>query len=110
PMMEYTDRYMRYFQRLMSRKTVLYTEMVTANALTRTKNLDRFLKFDDVQHPVVLQIGGADPQMMAEAAALAQPYKYDAINVNCGCPSSKVANSGAFGAALMREANLVASI
>jgi tRNA-dihydrouridine synthase A len=109
-MMDYTDRYMRYFLRLLSCKTVLYTEMVTAMAITRTKQLDRHLKFDAVQHPVVLQIGGADPEVMAEAAAIAQRYRYDAINVNCGCPSSKVANAGAFGAALMREADLVARI
>ena len=110
PMMDYTDRYMRSFLRLFTRQTVLYTEMVTGMALVHTKELDRHLKFDSQQHPVILQVGGADAGILANAVELAKSYNYDAINLNCGCPSSKVANSGCFGAALMRESALVAEI
>ena len=98
PMMEYTDRYQRFFMRLLSKHAVLYTEMVVANALVRSQYRTQFLEADfDVENPVVLQLGGADPIIMAEAAKLAFSYGYKEINVNCGCPSEKVAGNGCFG-------------
>lgn len=96
----------------MTKKMVLYTEMVTANTLYyNEESRHRFLCFNaPEEHPVVLQLGGADPKMLKEACRLASPYNYDAINLNCGCPSERVSGSGCFGAALMREAPLVGEL
>lgn len=81
--------------RLLSRKTTLYTEMVVDKTVTHNPdNLDRWLKLPAGQGPVVLQLGGNDPALLAEAARLAAPYGYDEINLNCGCPSDKVAGAG----------------
>lgn len=111
PMMEYTDAHQRKLIRLLTVKSVLYTEMVTANALVRTDNQERFLEADFTKEdPVVLQLGGSDPQMMADATKIAYNYGYRDFNVNCGCPSEKVAGAGCFGAALMLNPTLVADI
>ena len=105
PMMDWTDRHCRYFHRLITRDTLLYTEMVTTGALLHG-NQPRHLDFSDEEHPVALQLGGSEPDALAECARLAQKWGYDEVNLNCGCPSERV-QRGAFGACLMREAELV---
>jgi tRNA-dihydrouridine synthase A len=107
PMMDCTDRHQRYLMRLISRRTLLYTEMVTANALARS-DPDRLLALNAFEHPVALQVGGSEPARMAYAAELAEAYGYDEININVGCPSERV-QSGAFGACLMAEPETVAA-
>ncbi len=106
PMMDWTDRHCRYLHRLLSRETLLYTEMVTAPALVRGGAL-HLLDYSPEEHPVALQLGGSDPQELAEAARLGAEAGYDEINLNCGCPSDRV-QSGAFGAVLMKSPDLVA--
>ncbi|HVA55993.1 MAG TPA: tRNA dihydrouridine(20/20a) synthase DusA [Gammaproteobacteria bacterium] len=106
PMMDYTDRHFRYFIRLMSRHTRLYTEMLTTGALLHG-DPRRHLEFDTAEHPLALQVGGSDPQALACCARLAADFNYDEINLNVGCPSERV-QSGRFGACLMREPQLVA--
>lgn len=108
PMMEWTDRHCRYFHRLLSARTELYTEMVTAPALVRG-GATHLLDFDASEHPVTLQLGGSDPTEMAQAAKIGANWGYDAINVNVGCPSDRV-QSGAFGAVLMKSPQLVQDI
>lgn len=105
PMMELTDRHYRYLMRRLTRHTVLYTEMVTTGAVL---NGDQayLLGKDDGDAPVVLQLGGSDPAALAEAASIGEQWRYDAINMNVGCPSDRV-KSGRFGACLMAEAALV---
>lgn len=105
PMMDWTDRHCRYFHRLLSPHARLYTEMVTSAALVRGKQL-RLLEHSQQEHPVALQLGGSDPQELAEAARLGAQAGYDEINLNVGCPSDRV-QSGRFGACLMREPALV---
>jgi tRNA-dihydrouridine synthase A len=105
-MLDWTDRHCRYFHRLLSNHTRLYTEMVTTGAL-RHGDLRRHLRFHDEEHPVALQLGGSEPQELAFAARLGQEWGYDEINLNCGCPSERV-QRGAFGACLMAEPALVA--
>lgn len=105
-MMEWTDRHCRRFLRAISRRTLLYTEMVHANAIIRG-NASRHLAFDAAEHPVALQLGGSDPAMLAAAAGIAEDFGYDEVNLNVGCPSERV-QSGSFGACLMREPQLVA--
>lgn len=107
PMMDWTDRHCRYFLRLLTRHSLLYTEMVTAAALTHGDRV-RLLQFDAAEHPVALQLGGADPQMMADAAVMGAEAGYDEININVGCPSDRV-QSGQFGACLMAEPQRVAA-
>lgn len=107
PMMDWTDRHCRYFLRLISPNVRLYTEMVTTGALIHGDR-DRFLRFDDTEHPVALQLGGSDPAAMAECTKMAADYGYDEVNINCGCPSDRV-QKGAFGACLMAEPDLVAN-
>ncbi len=106
PMMEYTDRFCRYFHRLLSRKTLLYTEMVTSAAIIHG-DAHRHLQFAPEEHPIALQLGGSDPTELAAATRLATRYQYDEINLNCGCPSDRV-QSGMFGAVLMKNAQHVA--
>ena len=101
PMMDWTDRHCRYFMRLISPRVRLYTEMVTAAAILRGDR-DHLLAFDPSESPLTLQLGGSDPEQMAEAAAIAVGYGYDEINMNVGCPSDRV-RSGRFGACLMAE-------
>ena len=104
-MMDWTDRHCRYFLRGFSSKVLLYTEMITAAAILHGDR-QRLLAFDAEEHPVALQLGGSDPQQLAAAARAGEEAGYDEINLNCGCPSDRVA-SGAFGACLMREPALV---
>ena len=113
PMMDWTDAYYRTLARLLTRHTTLYTEMIVDNTIIhqRGKELDRFLHFPALQHPLVLQLGGSDPRSVALAARIAcDGYGYDEINLNCGCPSDKVAGAGTFGAALMKTPELVGDI
>jgi tRNA-dihydrouridine synthase A len=105
-MLDWTDRHCRYFLRLLSRHTLLYTEMVTTGALIHGER-ERFLGFDPAEHPVALQLGGSDPQEMARCARMGADRGYDEININVGCPSDRVQN-GRFGACLMAEPRLVA--
>lgn len=105
-MMDRTDRYDRAFLRCVTRRTLLYTEMVAVEAAVHGDR-DRLLAFDPVEHPVALQLGGSDPRMLAEAARIGEGYGYDEINLNVGCPSARV-RSGRFGACLMAEPDLVA--
>ncbi|WP_292444495.1 tRNA dihydrouridine(20/20a) synthase DusA [Methylibium sp.] len=106
PMMDWTDRHCRYFHRLLSRHTRLYTEMVTTGALLHG-DVPRHLDFNDEEHPVALQLGGSEPADLAACAKLGERWGYDEINLNCGCPSERV-QRGAFGACLMAEPELVA--
>ncbi len=106
PMMDYTDRHCRYFFRLISKETLLYTEMVTTGAILHG-DCDRHLEFNSEEHPLALQLGGSEPDELAECGRIAQDYGYDEINLNIGCPSDRVQN-GRFGACLMAEPNRVA--
>ena len=105
-MMDWTDRHCRFFHRLLTRRTRLYTEMVTTGALLHG-DVPRHLGYDPVEHPVALQLGGSEPDDLARCARLAQQWGYDEVNLNCGCPSERV-QRGAFGACLMGEPQLVA--
>jgi tRNA-dihydrouridine synthase A len=105
-MMDWTDRHCRYFHRLISRRTWLYTEMVTTGALVYG-DVARHLAFTEEEAPVALQLGGSEPADLARAAKLGEQWGYDEINLNCGCPSERV-QRGAFGACLMKESALVA--
>src|SRR5215475_9539233 len=106
PMMDWTDRHCRYFLRGFSRSALLYTEMIPAAAILRGDR-PRFLAFSPEEHPLALQLGGSDPAELAAAARAGEEAGYDEINLNCGCPSERVA-SGAFGACLMLEPERVA--
>ena len=106
PMMDWTDRHCRVFHRQITRHTWLYTEMVTTGALIHG-DVARHLRYDEIEHPVALQLGGSDPADLAISAKLGQEWGYDEINLNCGCPSERV-QRGAFGACLMAEPQLVA--
>ena len=106
PMMDWTDRHCRYFHRLITRHTRLYTEMVTTGALLHG-DVPRHLDFNVEEHPVALQLGGSEPGDLAHCARLAERWGYNEVNLNCGCPSERV-QRGAFGACLMAEAALVA--
>ena len=105
-MMDWTDRHCRFFHRLLSQHTLLYTEMVTTGAL-RHGSVERHLRFNAEEHPVALQLGGSDASDLAFAAKLGEQWGYNEINLNCGCPSDRV-QRGAFGACLMNEPQLVA--
>lgn len=106
PMMDWTDRHCRYFLRLISRHVLLYTEMITADAVLHGDRA-RLLGYHPAEHPVAAQLGGSDPARLAEAARIAADFGYDEINLNVGCPSDRV-RSGRFGACLMAEPDLVA--
>jgi len=106
PMMEWTDRHCRAFHRTLSSRALLFTEMVTADAVIHGDR-ERLLGYSEVEHPLVLQLGGSEPEKLAKAARIAEDFGYDGVNLNCGCPSERV-QSGAFGACLMREPELVA--
>ncbi len=105
-MMDWSDRHCRFFHRLLSRKTLLYTEMVTTGALIHG-DVPRHLQFNAEEHPLALQLGGSEPSELAQCARLGEQWGYDEINLNCGCPSERV-QRGAFGACLMAEPALVA--
>jgi tRNA-dihydrouridine synthase A len=106
PMMDWTDRHCRAFHRTLTRQALLYTEMVTAQAVLHGDR-KRLLGFDAIEHPVALQLGGSDPALLAQAARIAEDVGYDEVNLNVGCPSDRV-QSGRFGACLMQEPALVA--
>ena len=106
PLMDGTDRHCRYFHRLLSGRARLYSEMMVAEAAVRG-DPDRLLGFDPSEHPVALQLGGADPALLARAARIGADLGYDEINLNVGCPSDRV-QSGTFGACLMKTPMLVA--
>jgi tRNA-dihydrouridine synthase A len=106
PMMDWTDRHCRYFLRLISGHTLLYTEMITTAAILHGDH-DRLLSFNSSEHPVALQLGGSNPQALATCASIGEDFGYDEINLNVGCPSNRV-QSGRFGACLMAEPELVA--
>ena len=105
-MMDWTDRHCRAFHRCLSKRALLWTEMVTADAVIHGDR-ERLIGFNDMEHPVVLQLGGSEPGKLAEAARIAEGFGYDEVNLNCGCPSARV-QSGSFGACLMAEPDLVA--
>ena len=105
PMLDWTDRHCRYFHRLMTRQTLLYTEMVTTGAIIHGKG--DYLGYSEQEHPLALQLGGSNPADLARCARLAEERGYDEINLNVGCPSDRVQN-GRFGACLMGEPALVA--
>lgn len=106
PMMDWTDRHCRVFHRLLSKRTLLYTEMVTTGALLHG-SAQRHLAFHTSEHPVALQLGGSEPSALAVAAKMGEDWGYDEINLNVGCPSDRVQN-GAFGACLMATPDVVA--
>jgi tRNA-dihydrouridine synthase A len=105
PMMDWSDRHCRVLHRTLSRHALLYTEMVTTGAIIHGDR-QRLLGFDNLEHPIAVQLGGSDPQALAQSARICEAFGYDEINLNCGCPSDRVQN-GAFGACLMREPRLV---
>lgn len=104
PMIDWTYTHFRVFMRLLAPKALLYTEMITTGAIEHNHN--RVLSFNPIEHPIALQLGGADPKALANAAVKAQEYGYDEVNLNLGCPSDKV-QSGHFGACLMKEPDKV---
>lgn len=106
PMMDVTDRHFRYFMRLITQKTTLYTEMVHTNQI-KHGGAERFLGFNPEEDPVVLQLGGSEPEALASCSQLAENFGYNAVNLNVGCPSERV-QKGSFGACLMKQKNLVA--
>jgi tRNA-dihydrouridine synthase A len=105
PMMEWTDRHCRSFHRLLTRRALLYTEMITTGAVLHGDRA-RLLAFDPAEHPVALQLGGSDPRQLAQCARIAADLGYDEVNLNVGCPSDRV-QEGRFGACLMAEPALV---
>jgi tRNA-dihydrouridine synthase A len=105
PMMEWTDRHCRFFHRRLTRRALLYTEMLTTGALLHGDRA-RLLRYDPAEHPLAVQVGGADPRALAQCAAIAADFGYDEINLNVGCPSDRV-QEGRFGACLMAEPALV---
>lgn len=107
-MMDWTDRHCRAFHRALTRHALLYTEMLTADALIHGDR-ERLLGFSEVERPLALQLGGSDPAKIADAARIAGAFGYDEINLNIGCPSDRV-QAGRFGACLMREPDLVAAL
>ncbi len=106
PMMEWTDRHCRFFHRLLTRRALIYTEMVTSGAVLHGDRA-RLLGFDPAEHPVALQLGGCDPTALAQSARIGEDFGYDEINLNIGCPSDRV-QEGRFGACLMAEPSVVA--
>src|SRR5215471_19755528 len=105
-MMDWSDRHCRYFFRQLTHRAMVYSEMITCGALLHG-DVARHLRFHPAEHPIGLQLGGSDPDELAHCARLGAEYRYDEINLNCGCPSERVAH-GSFGACLMHEPELVA--
>ena len=106
PMMDRTDRHCRYFHRLLTKRSLLYTEMLHVNAILKG-DTEKLLNHHTDEHPLALQLGGSDPSALAEASSIAEKFGYSEVNFNAGCPSSKV-QKGRFGAVLMKEPKLVA--
>lgn len=110
PMVDISDKYFRYFMRLLSKECFLYTEMLNEHAIIYAKKgRESLLSYTENQHPLVCQIGGNNPDKMAEAAKICEDWGYDEVNINCGCPSQKTCDN-CFGAVLMFDPPLVASI
>jgi len=107
PMMDCTDRHFRVLMRQITKRSLLYTEMIVAQALHYSKDRNKLLDFDEIEHPISIQLGGDNPNLLAEAAQMAEDWGYDEINLNIGCPSPKV-KLGNFGACLMGEPKIVA--
>ena len=107
PMMDCTDKHFRMIMRKISRRALLYTEMIVAQSLIYTDQKEKFLNFNEEEHPISIQFGGDNPKILKEAAQIAQDWGYDEINFNVGCPSQRVC-SGNFGASLMKEPEKVA--
>ena len=107
PMMDCTDRHFRVLMRQITKKSLFYTEMIVAQAIHYSKNRNKLLDFDEIEHPISIQLGGDNPKLLAEAAQIAEDWGYDEINLNIGCPSPKV-KSGNFGACLMGKPKIVA--
>ena len=105
PMMDRTDRHCRYFHRLLTKRSFLYTEMLHSNAILNG-DVNKLLEFKAEEHPLAIQLGGSDPSSLAEASVISEEFGFKEINLNIGCPSSKV-QKGRFGAVLMREPELV---
>src|SRR5580698_11425913 len=105
PMMEWTDRHCRFFHRLLTRRALLYTEMLTTGAVLHGHRA-RLLGYDAAEHPVALQLGGSDPRALAQCARIGADLGFDEVNLNAGCPSDRV-QDGRFGACLMAEPQLV---
>jgi len=105
-MLDWTDRHCRFFHRQLTRQTLLYSEMIVADSILHGDR-ERLLCFDEIEHPIALQIGGSDADKLAQAARIGADFGYDEINLNAGCPSNRV-QSGAFGACLMREPDTIA--
>ena len=105
PMMDRTDRHCRYFHRLLTKRSFLYTEMLHSNAILNG-DVNKLLEFRAEEHPLAIQLGGSDPSSLAEASVISEEFGFEEINLNIGCPSSKV-QKGKFGAVLMREPELV---
>ncbi len=108
PMMDCTDRHFRVLMRQITKQSLLYTEMIVAQALHHNKDKNKYLDFDEIEHPISIQLGGDNPYLLAEAAKMAEDWGYDEINLNVGCPSPKV-KSGNFGACLMAKPKIVAN-
>ena len=106
-MMDWTDRHCRMFHRALSGRALLWSEMVTADAVIHGDR-ERLIGYAEAEHPVVLQLGGSEPAKLAEASRVAEEFGYDEVNINCGCPSDRV-QSGRFGACLMQEPETVAA-
>ena len=106
--MDWTDVHYRQLARMMTTHTWLWTEMVVDKTIIHCPNPDLHLWFPPEQHPIVLQMGGSNPDELRSAAAVVAPYGYDEINLNCGCPSDRVAGAGCFGASMMLQPLLVA--
>ena len=106
PMMDRTDRHCRYFHRKLTQKSLLYTEMLHCNAIVKGDR-ENLLSYSHEEHPLAIQLGGSDPELLAEASQISEEFGFQEINLNVGCPSSKV-QSGMFGAILMKEPELVA--
>ncbi len=109
PMMECTDRHFRYFLRQITRRTLLYTEMIHARRVLDPDRRERALAFDEIEHPIAIQLGGDDPVALAEASQIAVDHGYDEVNLNVGCPSKKV-QKGNFGVCLMKTPEVVADV
>jgi len=107
PMLDVTYQDFRYFIRLLSKKVQLWSEMHVQNTLIHSPEVNNFLRYDDIEHPIVCQLGGADPESLAKAVQIVEKFKYDEINLNVGCPSDRVCGKGKFGATLMLEPELV---
>ena len=112
PMMAWTTRAYRYFVRSCTARTKLYTEMYVADTIhyANDRQLRELMEFEEIQRPLALQLGGSDPDRMRQAMRRVLPFEYDEYNLNCGCPSDKVAGKGCFGAALMLRPELVRDV